>query len=322
MAQDKRCTADERPARVGPVQHLHGNGADRAREFDIDNLTHEIARRIYLRLVGRQRADRHLFGAQHDLTHAAAPARVCRQPPERRFHEAVADMRRQHDRIAQELRDRAGRGPQIEVTRRADLGKASLLHHSDLVGERQRLGLVVGDEDRRDPRLAEEFGDHLAHAGAQPRVEGGEWLVEKHEAGPARHGAGKRHALLLATRQLVRPPGEHRLVEAHRLGQFHGPAFAPGLGAFDAEVDVLRHGQMRKQRSVLRHQADAASMRRHRCRTVRHLRAVEPRGESGASKPAISRSKVVLPQPEGPTIAVLAPGAIESSTPATAATVP
>ena len=41
--------------------------------------------------------------------------------------------------------------PLEKLDRRADLNDGSLVHHDDLVGERQRLRLVVGHVDHRHP---------------------------------------------------------------------------------------------------------------------------------------------------------------------------
>ena len=73
-----------------------------------------------------------------------------------------------------------------------------------------------------------------------------------------------------------------------------------GLGAalhFQTEADVLRHGQMRKQRIALEHRVHRALVRRQ---VGDVLTIQQDLPEVGISNPAISRSSVVLPQPEGP----------------------
>ena len=53
--------------------------------------------------------------------------------------------------------------------------------HGDAVGQRHRLGLIVGDVDHRRAGAPVERGELLLHRGAQMHVEIGERLVEQHE---------------------------------------------------------------------------------------------------------------------------------------------
>src|SRR5882762_544907 len=62
---------------------------------------------------------------------------------------AVADIHRQHDRLADEAVLESGGGMVIDLTRRADLLDAALVHHHHPVGDFQRLFLIVGNENRR-----------------------------------------------------------------------------------------------------------------------------------------------------------------------------
>ena len=86
-------------------------------------------------------------------------------------------------------------------------------------------------------------------------------------------------------------------------------AVRPASAAVEAEADIVGDAQMRKQRAILRHEADAAPMGRDAPTGRRPERApssvIWP--TSGASKPAMRRSSVVLPEPDGPTIAVRLP---------------
>ena len=73
-----------------------------------------------------------------------------------------------------------------------------------------------------------------------------------------------------------------------------------------AEGDVLAHGHVPEQRVVLEHEAHAGA----RCtRRLGDVLAVEadaaPR--SGRSSPAMMRSSVVLPEPDGPSSATSSP---------------
>ena len=77
-----------------------------------------------------------------------------------------------------------------------------------------------------------------------------------------------------------------------------------------AVSDVLRHGHVGKQRVGLEHHADIALLDRH----VGHVGVVEQirPPASGVSRPAMMRSSVVLPQPEGPSSTIVSPRAISS----------
>ena len=80
------------------------------------------------------------------------------------------------------------------------------------------------------------------------------------------------------------------------------------------EGDVLADAEMREQATVLRDVADPAlegrAPRRVPLTTVPPMR-ISP--ASGGSNPAMRRSTVVLPQPDGPTIATVRPSATTRS---------
>ena len=118
--------------------------------------------------------------------------------------------------------------------------------------------------------------------------------------GPRRERAGKRDALLLAAGELVRiaPLAVRRGRRARAARRCGRRDRARG----DAEADVLGHGQVREERVVLEHHADAAPLGRERSgrapATTLPSRQTSP--ASGRSKPAIRRRSDVLPQPLGP----------------------
>ena len=114
-------------------------------------------------------------------------------------HLAVEAVRQTH-----ELRDERRLGPGIDVGRRTELLQAAILHHADAVGDRQRLLLVVGDEQCRDPDLQLDPADLVAQLGAHLRVERRQRLVQQEHLRPDRERPGQRDALLLSARDLVR----------------------------------------------------------------------------------------------------------------------
>ena len=110
--------------------------------------------------------------------------------------------RQRHRRRADELRDEAVGRPVVNLHRRADLLDRAVVHHDDAVGQRHRLGLVVGDHDDRrlDPLAQLRQLDPRPHA--QRRVEVGQGLVEQEHLGPLDDRAADRDALALPARQL------------------------------------------------------------------------------------------------------------------------
>ena len=100
-----------------------------------------------------------------------------------------------------ENRDERRARPGVDLPRRAFLHDAAALHHRDAVGQRERLGLVVGDEQRGDADARDHLGQLVAHRLAQPRVEVRQRLVEQQQRGPPHQRARQRDALLLAARQ-------------------------------------------------------------------------------------------------------------------------
>ena len=213
-------------------------------------------------------------------------------------------------------------GRLVELDRGGDLLDPALVEHRDPVAHRERLLLVVGDEDERDADVALDLLELELHLAAQLEVEGAERLVEQQHLGPVDQRAGQRDPLPLAAGELVRPPlavplepdGGQRLL---------GPAAA--LLALDlldpqAVLDVRRARPCAgRSRSPGRR-----CSRRARCggRSVTSLVAEQDRPAVGRSKPATSRSTVVLPEPEGPSIEKNSPSAISRSRSSTARTSP
>ena len=95
--------------------------------------------------------------------------------------------------------------------------------HADPVGHRQRLGLVVGDEDGGDAELELDPADLLAqlhpHLGVQRRQR----LVEQQHLRRDGQRAGQGHPLLLAAGELVRVPVA-AVGQADQLQQLARPA--------------------------------------------------------------------------------------------------
>ena len=171
---------------------------------------------------------------------------------------------------------------------------------------------------------AQGVGHRPAGALAQPGVQRGERLVEQHHRGRRREGPGQRHPLLLAAGELVRQPGAHRERQPHQVEQLRDAGALAAGAARHAEGDVARDVQVREQRALLRHVADPAALRRHG-----PARAGTPPGRRtrscrrpGRGSPAMSRSRVVLPQPDGPRMAVSSRAGTSRSTPCSTVVAP
>ena len=124
---------------------------------------------------------------------------------------------------ADEAGDEDARRRGVDLLRRADLLDLAAAHHGDAVAHRQRLALVVGDEDERDPDLALDPLELDLHRLAQLEVEGGERLVEQQGARQVDERPGQGDALLLAAGQLGRAAAGE-LGEADDLEHLHRPA--------------------------------------------------------------------------------------------------
>lgn len=159
-------------------------------------------------------------------------------------------------------------GPVVNLCGRADLVDVACVHHRDPVAHRQRLLLVVGHVDERDPDLALNAFELELHHLAQLEVECAERFVEQQRAGIVDQCPGQRHALLLAAGQLGgsalgevgQPHDLQQLVDAladraFSVGLVHLPAARP-VG------DVVPHRHVRKQRIVLKDRVHVALVRR------------------------------------------------------------
>ena len=110
-----------------------------------------------------------------------------------------------HLRRADEAGDEVVRRRVVELHRRADLLDLAGVEHDDLVGQRHRLDLVVGDIDHRRLEPAVQLRDLQPRVDAQRRVEVGQRLVEQEQLRLAHDGAADGDALALAAGKLGRP---------------------------------------------------------------------------------------------------------------------
>ena len=124
--------------------------------------------------------------------------------PDRAVGDPGRDDARQRDAVAEELGREAVVGLPVHLLRGADLSEASVAHHRHLVGDRQRLLLVMGHQQRCDTRIGEQSGDDLPGGCPQAGVQRAERFVEQHQHRLAGEGTGERDTLLLAAGELMR----------------------------------------------------------------------------------------------------------------------
>ena len=132
----------------------------------------------------------------------------------------------------------------------------------DPVAQQHRLLRIVGHDDRRRMRFAQ-HGQRFRRAPSRASARRGSKTAHRaQDAGPRRHAARQRQPLLLAAGKPVRivvfALGQpDPLQRRPRLGQRRGPS-----ERLQPEDHIPQQGQMRKQRKILKHQADAAPIGR------------------------------------------------------------
>ena len=154
----------------------------------------------------------------------------------------------------------------VDLGRRTDLLDPALVEDGQAVAHRERLLLVVGHVDERDPDLLLDRLELDLHLLAELEVERPERLVEEQDARSIDERACERDPLPLAARQLARLAPLVAL-EAHhpqRVGDA-GEAFRLGDLPDDQPVgDVVTDRHVREERVVLEDRVDVAVERRDR----------------------------------------------------------
>ncbi len=164
-----------------------------------------------------------------------------------------------------ELGDERRRRLPVDGFRRVELFEPAVLHDADAVGDRERLGLVVRDEQGRDAEPLLEAADFGSKLRSDAGIERRQGFVEQEHRGLDRERAGDGDSLLLATGELVRI-AIRRFAKSHELQQLVGlletlrlvvPAHA------QPEGDVGAHVHVREQAVGLKDHAHVALVRRH-----------------------------------------------------------
>ena len=174
----------------------------------------------------------------------------------------------------------------------------------------RHIGRILRRVDRHqdgDGALAPHLVDEEDHVAAQGGVEAAEGLVEQDQRTAGDEGAGQGHALALTSRHLAGLAGAEsfKANSLQRLLDEHLLIVGQAQGGPQAEADVLRDVQVRKQVVILEDDCDRPLGRCERQQVLRRRRSAVPL--SGVSKPAIMCSRVVLPPPDGPMTAQRCP---------------
>ncbi len=122
----------------------------------------------------------------------------------------VDEVAGQQRRVAEEPRDPLVGGGEVDLARGVYLEEPAVGHDCNLVGQRERLALVVGDEYAGGAAGLQRPDHRAAGLLAEPGVEGRERLVEEHQRRAWRQRAGQGDPLLLAAGELVRDSGRAR----------------------------------------------------------------------------------------------------------------
>src|SRR2546428_519976 len=141
--------------------------------------------------------DGELLGPERQEDPLAVPTDVRSdpQPLALPFHEALPGRdhpARQEIRDADEVGDEVGAGPRVDLLWAPDLLDPAVPHHRDAVGDRERLLLIVGDVEGRDPEVLLDPADLAAKTEPDLRVERRERLVEEEGLRAAGERAGER----------------------------------------------------------------------------------------------------------------------------------
>ena len=185
--------------------------------------------------------------------------------------------------------------------------RAQLVDRHHAVGDGSGLLAVMGDEQRRGPRLPQDPGELAGETVVQVAVEAGQRLVEQHARGAGASEPGQRHALGLAAAEIGDlAPAEPR--QADQVEQLVDRAGAAALGRRRASAGRRRRWRRRRGAGTA-----ARPGRPSRCRggaSARVVMSVPSRmtvPAVGVTSPAMTRSSVLLPLPDGPSRATISP---------------
>ena len=191
----------------GPLEP-HPHAHHRAEEGDVLD---DAGERVAAVVAG---AEAQRFGPQRHRQHVARLRAVELAPRRRTLAVDVDRAGRRVDDLAVEKVERADEGGDeagarrvVDFARRPDLLDRAVVHHDDAVGHRQRLFLVVGDEDRGDAEACLQRADFLAQRDANARVERRQRLVEQQDLRARARARGRARRAAAGRRRADRDSG-------------------------------------------------------------------------------------------------------------------
>src|SRR5439155_8301901 len=200
------------------------------------------------------RAKSEALGPDHEHTLAVGAERSRRL--------AAKDVRTTHERGDEQID-----GVLVQVVGRAGLFQSSLVEDCDAIAKVERFFLLVRHKHRRDPDALDDFAQLVARPLPERRVEIRQWFVEQQDARLGRERARQRDALLLAAGQLLDLASlvAGQINECERFRDFLlYPSLVPLPPSLQSKADVFPYVEVRKQRIVLKHHAEAPLRGRHR----------------------------------------------------------
>src|SRR5215204_6225905 len=212
-----------------------------------------VLRRPYVELLRPQ----HHFSSSPRRRHAQ------RNPAERSLRIPITDRSWDNQCAADEASSLQISRALVDIAGRAHLSEAAGDHDSQLICERQRLALVMGDQHGRHTSATQHLG--RCRTGGRPKVsiESSERFIQQHQRRPAGQGTRQGDALLLPAGEFVGEAVEEARVHRDEIEKLSDPQPVTALASVEAELQIASYRQVWKQRALLRHIASPATLRRN-----------------------------------------------------------
>ena len=194
-----------------------------------------------------------LLGADHD-THRSLRRFGQWQVAEFGLHPSAARLTIHKLRVADKCCDLLAPWPVVQRFGRIGLEYLAIKHHGHMIGQTERLLLIVRDQNRRRIHSAQQLPNFDPQMGTQFSIEAGERFIQKQDFRFRGQCPSQRDPLLLPAAQFMGHPlfipGEAN----------HPQAFADVLwfvcGSIESEGDIAGNIEMTKKRALLEDHAD------------------------------------------------------------------
>ena len=212
----------------------------------------------------------------------------------------------------------------------ARLHDRALFHHEHLVRDLANHSQVVGDEEVREPELRLQLREQLEDLILNEHVQRRNCLVAHHELRVDRERTRDRDTLPLATRQLPRAALRHSARQRDLVEELGDPCLTRRTIADTEDTQWLVDETL----NAVLGSSDPNGSWNTGCIRRRAARNRAPRATAmsssprctvpdvGVSKPSTMRDRVVFPEPDSPTTAVVVPAATSNEMLSTARRIP